>query len=277
MAGTPSSAPLRFFARLAPGARHAPGSVRAALPSRFAAAEAGAAGTFADDARTIPATRGDETRGHPTPTPFATRGAHAAGAGARSVAHVSPVVDAVAQTPQRETSFATAFARERTPHDPAASAAAPDIAHSGATDTLATSARSSAATRDAASAPFFAPLFAPLPGPLSGPLLTSRLSALRESPHRAPSRPSPPWPAAPVRAPLQAAAVAGRAASTRADAPSVVHVSIERIDVRMPAAPPAAPQPAPKPRATPAMPLGDYLRQRQRERARGGEGGGASS
>jgi hypothetical protein len=61
-------------------------------------------------------------------------------------------------------------------------------------------------------------------------------------------------------APLRAQALQQAARAQRADAAPVVHVTIDRIDVRVPA-PASAPAPTRKPRAaSTAAPLGDYLR-----------------
>jgi hypothetical protein len=74
------------------------------------------------------------------------------------------------------------------------------------------------------------------------------------------ARPAAAQPAA-VRAPLSESALAARSAQTQEPRP-IVHVTIDRIDVRTAAAPP---RPAPQLRSRPATPsvsLGDYLRQR---------------
>ncbi|MFM0053352.1 hypothetical protein [Caballeronia grimmiae] len=68
---------------------------------------------------------------------------------------------------------------------------------------------------------------------------------------RAPTAPAP-------QRPLSAAALAQRVLPSACEA-TVVHVTIDRIDVRAPAAAPA-PRPQAKPRAKPAMSLADYLR-----------------
>ena len=68
-------------------------------------------------------------------------------------------------------------------------------------------------------------------------------------------------PAAAIRAPLSEFALAERSAQTEEPRP-IVHVTIDRIEVRAVAAPP---RPAPPPRsrsAAPSVSLGDYLRQR---------------
>ena len=66
-------------------------------------------------------------------------------------------------------------------------------------------------------------------------------------------------PATSVAAPLSDAALRARAGST-ADRRPIIHVTIDRIDVRAPASPPVA-QPAPRSRVTsPRVSLADYLR-----------------
>jgi len=62
----------------------------------------------------------------------------------------------------------------------------------------------------------------------------------------------------PVVRPLSATALAGRALAPTAP-PPVVHVTIDRIDVRAPAAP-ARPSAAPRRARAPSVSLGDYLR-----------------
>lgn len=73
-------------------------------------------------------------------------------------------------------------------------------------------------------------------------------------------------PATEIRPPLSDNTVAQRFSAQRPEAPAIVHVTIDRIDVRMPAAAQASQQPTPKPRAASAVALGDYLRQRDRAR-----------
>jgi hypothetical protein len=70
-------------------------------------------------------------------------------------------------------------------------------------------------------------------------------------------------------APLSAAAQAQRAAAS-VGPPTVVHVTIDRIDVRAPAAP-TAPERTPKKRIGAAQSLSDYLRQREHPNTAGRE------
>ncbi len=79
-----------------------------------------------------------------------------------------------------------------------------------------------------------------------------------------------PWAAGRVSPPLRESTVAQRAAAPSASqAPTVVHVTIDRIDVRAPAAATARARPQPTPRVAPGLSLKDYLRQRERA-GRGG-------
>ncbi|WP_321796819.1 hypothetical protein [Caballeronia sp. J97] len=90
------------------------------------------------------------------------------------------------------------------------------------------------------------PAVEPMPAPVSGATPPARAAHTR-----APAAPAP-------ERPLSAAALAQRMLPAAREA-TVVHVTIDRIDVRAPAATPA-PRPQAKPRATPAMSLADYLR-----------------
>ena len=81
--------------------------------------------------------------------------------------------------------------------------------------------------------------------------------ALDAAPPLRPQRADPPAPPTPQR-PLSALALAQRVHTTKSDA-TVVHVTIDRIDVRAPA-PAQAPRAQAKPRAAPTMALADYLR-----------------
>lgn len=75
-----------------------------------------------------------------------------------------------------------------------------------------------------------------------------------------------------TRPPLRDIAVAQRAASLRAEAPAVVHVTIDRIDVRAPGtAAPSERRLNPKPRTASTVSLSDYLRQHERSRNGGGK------
>jgi hypothetical protein len=90
-----------------------------------------------------------------------------------------------------------------------------------------------------------------------------RASASRDVSGSVPPAPSPlPLPL------LREPAVAQGRARARAAQPAVVHVTIDRIDVRAPAAPPS-PKGAGKRAVPPAGALADYLTQRQRASTRG--------
>jgi hypothetical protein len=80
---------------------------------------------------------------------------------------------------------------------------------------------------------------------------------LEAAPRSRPQRDDPPAPPTPQR-PLSAIALAQRVQATKSDT-TVVHVTIDRIDVRAPV-PAQTPRAQPKPRAAPAMSLADYLR-----------------
>jgi hypothetical protein len=77
-----------------------------------------------------------------------------------------------------------------------------------------------------------------------------------------------------ARAPLRAQTRAHRAALS-GEQPTIVHVTIDRIDVRAPAASAPSERPAPKKRSGLSQSLSDYLR--QRDRAQGGAGGGGAA
>jgi len=79
-------------------------------------------------------------------------------------------------------------------------------------------------------------------------------------------------PAVAVRSPLRESTVAQRAAPARGETPTIVHVTIDRVDVRAPPAPAFTPSLNQKPRAMSTVSLSDYLRQRDSAR-----NGGSSS
>ena len=86
--------------------------------------------------------------------------------------------------------------------------------------------------------------------------------AIGSSPMSRPTAPQPPAP----RRPLSDAALAARSAQAVPPPRPIVHVTIDRIEVRAPA-PSARPTPAaPQRSATPSVSLGDYLRQRTARR-----------
>lgn len=76
-----------------------------------------------------------------------------------------------------------------------------------------------------------------------------------------------------ARPPLREPIARQRAATQSSLAPTEVHVTIDRIEVRAPAsATGGATQPLSKPRAAPSLSLADYLRQRAQVGKRGGAG-----
>ncbi len=239
-----TAASPNFLARLAPGARAAAPSVRAALPSRFAPREAQAA---LDE-------EGAERGAAEAPT-GATMQPHARidapeGAAASTPGPPRPtavVVQAIVQ--------AAATPRSVAAGAPAASAAPatlreadPETAPPGRP--LSRADATSPATR----------------GDPSGP------PPQRAGQPAAAPRPfaAPPIPTIDARPPLSEATLAQRTAAPLAGAPATVQVTIDRIDVRAPAAAPADRKPAPRSRAPTGVSLADYLRQRQK--ARNGEG-----
>ena len=76
-------------------------------------------------------------------------------------------------------------------------------------------------------------------------------------------------PAVELRPPLREAAVSQRAMS-RTDGPSVVQVTIDRVDVRLPSGTAPERRAEPRRRASSTVSLSDYLRQRDRSRHGGG-------
>jgi hypothetical protein len=103
---------------------------------------------------------------------------------------------------------------------------------------------------------------------LALPRATQRLSVpLRAA--AVPAGVTMPEPAAPApaRAPLSSNVVAARAES-RSDARPVIHVTIDRIEVRAPSAP-ERPSSRPRVRSTTSASLSDYLRSRQSSRSGG--------
>jgi hypothetical protein len=78
------------------------------------------------------------------------------------------------------------------------------------------------------------------------------------------SRSAPTSDAIAVRLPLRIQTVSGHVPSPRREGPTIVEVTIDRIDVRVPPASSPAPRAAP-PRVAPTQSLADYLRQRDRE------------
>lgn len=93
--------------------------------------------------------------------------------------------------------------------------------------------------------------------PDSPPSSESGVSSRLAEPHRA---------APEVHAPLRESTVAQRAGQLRTEAETVVQVTIDRIDVRLPAPPAAERSSGSKARSGPKVSLSDYLRQRDRRR-----------
>jgi len=239
---------LRFFERLAPGARQASPAVRAALPPRFAPGDS--AGALSEEAKDVAARPGEPARQR--------QGDVAAAAPPQAERRSEERLLSAPLAQSRRPSLADAPDKSR----PQSAAHPLDPAVLGIKD---------AAGNVHAEAP-------------SRPLQRGIAARVAEAdPPRAASRSietsiestdasfdASAWPAAEIQAPLSEAAVAQRAAPARAEAPTVVHVNIDRVDVRMPVAPAAAPKLTPKPRGASTVSLGDYLRQRDRGRSGGG-------
>jgi hypothetical protein len=236
MAPPSSTAPMRFLERLAPGARAA--IVRAALPSRFA--PRAAPEPLAEQAFN-PQVEG-RTAASSAELPPAPRAEHVAPSVGVSAAPVTlhfrraPATSSDSEPVRSPARAVSEIPTALTPTTIArvASMASPPQSLRGARE------RTSTARPEVT-------LHA------SGPI------AARE-----------PLPApADVRPPLRESALAGRAAR-HSEAPDVVHVTIDRIDVRMPAAARPAQRRDSKPRATSTVALGDYLRRRDGPRSEGG-------
>jgi hypothetical protein len=242
------SSSLPFLARLAPAALSAAPSVRAALPSRFDSK--GSAETLVEQVVETPA----EDRRPARPAPSAAEPASEA---------VSPTVTATAPsvTPKQMAVMQTVARLD--PREQRVSIADTPQVPAGASP--------------------LSPGAAPLP-PVDSP--GSPASFTRYSPREEPSRlpsgkpsltASPEgfaqWsrPAVDVPPPLRESTVAQRATSDRAERQDVVHVTIDRIDLRLPSA--GTPEHRANPRTRPAtsVSLGDYLRQRDKPR-QGGNG-----
>lgn len=117
-----------------------------------------------------------------------------------------------------------------------------------------------------------------MPGPQSGvaasaaagqrePAMPAHRPALEAAPPTAPLLADRSRPALDVRPPLRESAVAQRAVLPQAEKPAVVHVTIDRVDVRAPS-PAVERRSSPRKRSASTVSLDDYLR--QRERPRGG-------
>lgn len=239
---------LPFLARLAPAARGASPSVRAALPSRFESM--GSAETLAEQVVKTPAEDGRPARPAPTVAePAAEAESPTVTAKAPSVTpkHMAEM-QSVARLDPRELRVSMAD----TPQLPA-----------GASPRSRSEAPVAPADSPGPAASFAgqAPREEPSHLPSDKPSLTAAPEAFAQS-----SRP-----AADVRPPLRESTVAQRATSDRAERQDVVHVTIDRIDVRLPAA--GTPERRPNPRTRPAasVSLGEYLRQRDKPR-QGGNG-----
>lgn len=252
MKPTVLSASLPFLARLAPAVREAAPSVRAALPSRFESK--GSAETLAEQVVETPAEDGRPAR--PAPS-LAEPAVEAVSPRVTATApSVTPKDMAVMQTVARLDPRELRVSMADTP--PVAAGAAPGsrleapVPHADSPGPAASFARQ---------APRQEPSRLPSVKPFDKPSLTAAPESFAQS-----SRP-----AAEVPPPLRESTVAQRATSDRAEPQDVVHVTIDRIDVRLPSAGTTERRPNPKTRAASTLTLGEYLRQRDKPR-QGGNG-----
>ncbi|HEU0202078.1 MAG TPA: hypothetical protein VFR86_16805 [Burkholderiaceae bacterium] len=235
-----SLALMPFLERLAPGAQQGQARIRAALAPRFASEWT----SLAEETTLVfahePAAQQVRSSAPPVVPPVAA---------AKVVA---------VETPARDPQYAVPMARPPNIAAPVRFATAP-VKPAPATGRH----RTNATTEPALTPPMRAPVHA-----VAALAQPAESRPPRDTADAAPAQPpTHPDHRAP-RPPLTESAVAQRAAQVRSE-PTVVHVTIDRIDVRAPA---QAPEPAlaPKPRATSTLPLSDYLRQRGREPQAGG-------
>jgi len=217
-----------FLARLAPGAREGASGVRAALPSRFAPAEAveaqveqhpiaKAPDAFAESAPAVVRLRPGAPEAMET-------------LAERAAPRPKPAFERILARPQRDPMPMSISVPLSVPAiQPIAAGRQADPDHEPAPSVMA------AAHAEPARASVAVPAAAPRP--------RARVE---------------------VRPPLRESTVAQRSEAPRAEAsPAVVHVSIDRIDLRVPAPPPPE-RPAAAARSRGAtMPLADYLRRRE--------------
>jgi hypothetical protein len=215
-----------YLRRLHPSRSEPVGAARLDVPPRFAPGDAQPAEPAGEPLQTIPAAAGGPQpqgpRPQPVPVPAST---------ARSTARVEPHQERVAPLETRQV-IETLSPLTRVARPPAASALPMP-----------------AAMRTLPPAPVLA--VAPAAAP---PQPQDTISGF------APPAPPPP-PGASLEAPLRVEALRDRVPTgSAADPAPVLHVTIDRIDVRLPPAPASA-APARKPRPSSAVaPLADYLR-----------------
>jgi hypothetical protein len=236
-----SPAPMRFLARLAPAARRAAPGVRAALPSRFAP------GNWEEpvDEQAVEATVNRVPVAAQTPPTADTKGESPAA----PVTQLPPATVVLHKTITRLDPQAL---RAPTPAAP--------LPHSLAVarDNAAEPARAQPLQReDEGTAPVLREAFSGRPSEAAQPVLKAAPRPFADL-----SRP-----AGDVRPPLSESTVAERGAATRGTE-TVVHVTIDRIDVRAPAGR-TEQQQRPRTRSSPSISLSEYLRQRDQAR-RGG-------
>ncbi len=231
---------MSFLARLAPSVHAAVTGVRAALPARFA--PAGTAEPLleqtAETAAAWPAAYAPHPALNPAPQQMD------ADAPARTAPAAAPLFSPAHQaTPP-------SFAPRETGSPPRPFPAAP-LPH--AEDPL----RSDQAA--------WAPAISGLPS--RAEVLTAATQLPLGSSPAAPASATPllaehSGPAPAAHAPLRTATVAQRTLPATTNTPSVVHVTIDRIDVRLPSPVAAVPHASPAHHAASTLPLDEYLRQR---------------
>lgn len=217
---------MDFLQRLAASALGDTGSLRPALPPRFAPRSAATAAGVLDAG--LPPAEG-EPSGHlqaETPASTASAHAHPSGPAPGTGASALPAVvtfSVTATSPVADPQPAEAASASTHPHP---------------------------APRETAAA--------------LQPLWPLRDAPMAPGPRAAFASPVGESLAGPLEAAVVAAQSRGAAASPAPAAAPVVHVVIERIDVRAPAPAPSRPPAAPAPRAQPSASLGEYLRGGQR-------------
>lgn len=149
----------------------------------------------------------------------------------------------------------TAAPAPSTPSAPSASPAAPAsaTASTGLAVPAATHGTRPQPAAPAPTVPGHDGLVHPSPSTAAGPAPASRAAP--------PSTTARPAPVALTISPLRAQTLRDAAHAVAPAPPPVLHVTIDRIDVRLPPAPPAPPRPSSRPRPASGVPaLGDYLR-----------------
>lgn len=241
---------MPFLTRLAPGARNAStnagATVRAALPSRFAPGETPE--PLTEQTSAIPAAD--------TKTMLAAEASSPARGAKRAASEVNVIPTQAVSRPVMMPAAA------RLDH-PALRSPLNETPEVKTSPMLRSSAADLPAPQAAPLSGIEKPVFAAIPREPMKPARAESEPVLKTAsePFASLSRP-----AADVRPPLRESAVAQRVASQYSEAPTVVQVTIDRVDVRMPPAAQPGQQLNSKPRTASTVSLGDYLRQRERAR-----------